>query len=126
MSHSTLGEQQCLSGVSLETQSVETLISEIAPTDIPVLLQGESGTGKEIVALHIHGLSRYRDLPFVKLNCAALTPDSLEKRLGNSENGHGEKNGNSTGTLFLAGIGELDAICHGRLLHLRPDVTGLP
>jgi two-component system response regulator AtoC len=126
ISPSTLGEQQYISGVSLEMQPVERLISEIAPTDIPVLLQGESGTGKEIVALHIHGLSRYRDLPFVKLNCAALTPDSLEKRLGNSENGHREKNGNSTGTLFLDEIGELDAICQRRLLHLLPDGNGLP
>ncbi len=123
---STLGEQQYISGVSREMQSVEKLISEIAPTDIPVLLQGESGTGKEIVALHIHGLSRYRDLPFVKLSCATMTPESLEKRLGYSENEHNEKNGNGAGTLFLDEIGELDANCQRHLLHLIPDESGFP
>jgi two-component system, NtrC family, response regulator AtoC len=122
---STLVKQQYIVGLSSEMRPVERLISEIAPTDIPVLLQGESGTGKEIVALRIHSLSRYRDLPFTKLSCAVLTPESLERRLNNSENGHAENNGNSASTLFLDEIGELDANCQRCLLHLIPDGSGV-
>jgi two-component system response regulator AtoC len=119
------GNHLYISGVSPEMQPVQRLISEIAPTDIPVLLLGESGTGKEIAALHIHGLSHYRDLPFVKLSCAALTPESLKSRLGNFDGGHAEKNGNSTGTFFFDEIGELDTNCQRRLLHSIPDGNGL-
>src|ERR1700675_1166783 len=54
-------ERAFLTGISLEMQAVQKLIAEIAPTDIPVLLEGESGTGKEIAALQIHAMSRYGD-----------------------------------------------------------------
>jgi two-component system response regulator AtoC len=121
-----LGTQLFISGVSPEMQPVQKLISEIARTDIPILLFGESGTGKEIAALYIHSLSSHRDLPFVKLSCAALTPESLASRLGNFENGCKEKNGNRAGTFFFDEIGELDANCQRRLLHSIPDGNGLP
>ncbi len=115
------GNHAYAAAVSPEMEPVQRLISEIAPTDIPVLLLGESGTGKEIAALQIHSRSRYKNLPFVKLSCAALTPEILDQRLKNSENGGAEKNGNVTGTLFLDEIAELDANCQRRLLHSIPD-----
>ncbi len=121
-----LGKQSYISGISPEMQPIHRLICEIAPTDIPVLLVGESGTGKEVVALHIHGLSQYGDFPFVKLSCATLTPESIEKRVGNSENGHSEERGKSAGTLFFDEIGDLDVDCQRHLLHLLPDGNGLP
>jgi len=123
---STFGEQEYISGLSPEMQPVERLISEIAPTDIPILLLGESGTGKEIVALRIHSLSRYRDLPFTKLSCAALTPESLELELNRLEIGRAEKNKTGGGSLFLDEIAELDAHCQRCLLHLIPDESRFP
>jgi len=119
-----VARQPYILGVSPEMQPVQRLISEIALTDIPVLLIGESGTGKEVVALYIHSLSQFKESPFVKLSCAALTPESLEKRLGNSENAHTEKWGSGVGTLFFDEIGELDASSQRRLLHLLPDGYG--
>ena len=35
----------------------QSLIEQIADTDVTVLIQGESGVGKEIVSRHIHELS---------------------------------------------------------------------
>lgn len=115
-----------VSGISHEMQVVQRLISEIAPTDIPILLVGESGTGKEVAALQIHNLSKYRQLPFVKLTCASLDQESFRTRLGNFENGDGRKDGKSNGTLFFDEVSELDANCQRHLLHSFPEGSGLP
>jgi two-component system, NtrC family, response regulator AtoC len=110
--------------LSATMSSIQKMISELAPTDIPVLLVGESGTGKEIVARYIHSLSRYGSFPFVKLSCAALTPSELEGQLGKQsaiESGNGSS---SPGTLFLDEIAELDPHCQRALLHTLPDGNG--
>lgn len=108
-----------VSGVSDQMQPVQRLIWEIAPTDIPILLIGESGTGKEIAARQIHELSKYRELPFLKLICAALTQETFQTRL-RLENEAGEKGGTSAGTLFFDEVSELDVSCQRHLLHSFP------
>ncbi len=47
----------------------------------PVLLVGEYGTGKGWIARLIHNLSYRKDFPFSKLNCNALPPDEIAKKL---------------------------------------------
>ena len=110
-----------VASVSVEMQPVQRLISEIAPTDIPVLVLGESGTGKEIVAMHIHQLSRYRESKFVKVACSTMTPEALGRVLSG---GHASDVGSEThptGTLFLDEIGELDKDRQRQVLHCIPD-----
>lgn len=112
-----------VSGVSPEIQPVQRLICEIAPTDIPILLLGESGTGKEVAALQIHGLSKYRNLPFLKLSCDGLSPEEVDARA--SEKAGTDGNRNSPGTLFLDELSELDVNCQRRLLHAISDADGI-
>ena len=104
-------------------QPVQRLISEIAPTDIPVLILGESGTGKELAAMRIHSLSAYRDLPFRKIACSSASVELLQSYFIPAGNGNGS-NGNPGGTLFLDELGELTPECQRRLLHSMPDGTG--
>jgi len=104
---------------------VERVIADIAPTDIPVLLVGESGTGKEVMALRIHRLSRRNGEGFLKVNCAALTPESLAELVEGGENGHGRRRGVAQGTLFLDEICELSAACQPCLLRALPDGSGV-
>jgi DNA-binding NtrC family response regulator len=120
------GKQAYVSGISRAMEPVQRLISEIASTDIPVLLVGESGTGKEIVALHIHELSPRRDLPFTKWRCGALATESQEENVGNLEKVNLAKDGQRDGTLFFDEISELDATWQRRLLHWIPDGNGVP
>ncbi len=74
-------------------QDLYQKIQEIAPVDVPVLIQGETGTGKELVAQALHRLSPRKDKAFVAVNCAGLT-DSL---LGSQLFGH--KRGAFTGAI---------------------------
>lgn len=60
---------------------------KVAATDLPILVCGESGTGKELVASSLHALSRRKACPFVKLNCGALSDETLESALFGHEKG---------------------------------------
>jgi two-component system, NtrC family, response regulator AtoC len=53
-------------------RAVEDIVRRAADTNATILLQGESGTGKEMVAKSIHHISRRRERPFLKVNCASL------------------------------------------------------
>ncbi len=107
-------------GVSPAMRALERTITDIAPTDIPILLVGESGTGKEVVALEIHRLSARWNEAFVKYGCAGLTADSLAATLQRVENVN-EEDPTGGGSLFLDEINHLEPAAQARLLNLLPD-----
>ena len=89
-----LNEETCdealfegLVGRSAALRQVLHLVETVAPSDSTVLLLGETGTGKELVARAIHQLSRRRERPLVKLNCAAIPSGLLESELFGHERG---------------------------------------
>jgi len=72
---------EAIIGRSQAIRDVLTRVTKIAPTDAIVLITGESGTGKELVARAVHANSKRADLPFVTINCAAITETLLESEL---------------------------------------------
>ncbi len=70
-----------LIGRSAAMRDLTSRISRVAQSDATVLVQGESGTGKELVARAIHALSGRKNMPFVPVNCAAITESLLESEL---------------------------------------------
>lgn len=85
---------------------------------IPVLIQGETGTGKELVARYIHYGEKNSNLPFVALNCAALTSSIFESEL------FGYEPGTFSGGLPQGKRGKLD-MAHGGALFLD-EISELP
>ena len=80
-------EEQVLIGESPGFLEALERVSRVAPLNKPVLIVGERGTGKELIAARLHYLSGRWDMPFVKLNCAALAESLLETELFGHEAG---------------------------------------
>ncbi len=119
------GDHWFLPSSSQVMRGIQRVISDIAPTDLPVLLVGERGTGKEVLALQIHKLSHRRDQAFSKLACAGLMVETLQRFLEGP--GDGAAEAYSGGTLFLDEIGDLDAYCQSLVaeyLTARDDLNG--
>src|SRR5216117_2939783 len=111
-------------------QRIREIAKQVADTDVSILISGESGVGKEVVARYIHALSRRRDRPFLRVNCAALPNDLLESELFGYERGAftgaiNEKPGKfelaDKGTLLLDEIGEMTPHLQAKLLHVLQD-----
>ena len=119
-SAAALVETNWISGVSAAMHTLESVVAEIASTDIPVLLVGESGTGKEMLATRIHRLSAHAQEPLRRIPCASINPEMLSVELGLN----GTTKANVTGTVFFDEISELDSACQRYLLGVLPDGDG--
>ncbi len=111
-------------------RDVMTLVDQVAPTDVPVLILGETGSGKEVVARAVHNRSSRRDGPFLKVNCGAIPTELVDSELFGHEKGSftgavGTRRGwferADGGTLFLDELGELPAAAQVRLLRVLQD-----
>ena len=114
-----------LIGKSPAMQDLYQKIQEIAPVDVPVLIQGETGTGKELVAQALHRLSARKDKAFVAVNCAGLTDSLLGSQLFGHKRGaftgavsdhEGYFEAAEGGILFLDEIGDMPLTTQTTLL----------
>jgi len=119
-------------GADEKMQLVYELISDLAASDCPVLIQGESGTGKELIANAIHEESRRAGRPFVTVNCGALPEGVLESELfghvrgaftGAVRDRKGRFELADGGTLFLDEVAELTPNMQVKLLRVLQDGT---
>jgi two-component system response regulator AtoC len=109
-------------GEGMAILSLNTMIGEIARTEIPVIVLGESGTGKDAYASLIHRLSPNCKLPLKKINCSGVEPSELLAQV--NESIRSLSNQDFPGTLYLDNIQELDLGCQRVLLSHLPDVDG--
>jgi transcriptional regulator with GAF, ATPase, and Fis domain len=117
-------------GRSLAIADMIHRIELVAESRSTVLITGETGTGKALVARAIHERSAQRDLPFVKVNCAAIPETLLESELfghvrGAFTDASGARKGKFSlahrGSIFLDEIGTLSMGLQAKLLRVLQE-----
>jgi two-component system, NtrC family, response regulator AtoC len=115
-------ERGFVGGICPAMQTLESVLGEIAPTNIPVLFVGESGTGKAIFAQRLHCLSARAEERLVSVACAAMNPTLLSAELELEGNGYAglQRQESPIGSVCFEEISELDPACQRNLLYALP------
>lgn len=101
--------------------------TQVAPTDISVLVIGESGVGKEIIPQIIHGYSSRKHNEYIAVNCGAIPEGTIDSELFGHEKGSftGAQSARKGyfevadgGTIFLDEVAELPLQTQVRLLRV--------
>jgi two-component system nitrogen regulation response regulator NtrX len=114
-------------GRSTAANQLRTTLERVAPTNARVMITGDPGTGKELAARTLHALSSRASGPFVVINSATITPESMEeelfgteavegrlRRVGALEEAH-------SGTLYLDEVADMPKETQGRILRVLID-----
>ncbi|NQW00127.1 MAG: sigma-54-dependent Fis family transcriptional regulator [Rhodospirillales bacterium] len=117
-------------GKSAAIRDIRQALERVAPSNSRVLITGPAGSGKEIAARTIHKLSKRANGSFVVVNCATMTPESVEESLfgretqladastsiqvGTFETAH-------NGTLFLDEIADMPMETQGKIVRVLQE-----
>lgn len=113
-------------------RALYNLLDDLKDSDATVLITGESGTGKELVAQSLHNRSKRKDMPFVRVNCSALSESLLESELfghvrgaftGAVNNKQGRFEAAQGGTILLDEIGDISPGVQLKLLRVLQEKT---
>ena len=103
------------------------IATQVAPTDLSVLITGESGVGKEIFPRIIHAYSVRKHASYIAINCGAIPEGTIDSELFGHEKGAftgavSDRKGyfevTDGGTIFLDEVGELPLPTQARLLRV--------
>ena len=112
-------------GRSRRMQEVIRTAEVVAQSRSTILITGETGTGKEMVARAIHYHSAQREMPMIKVNCAAIPETLLESELfghvrgaftGATTSKRGKFALADGGTIFLDEIGTMSTTLQAKVL----------
>jgi two-component system nitrogen regulation response regulator NtrX len=103
------------------------IVDRVAPTNSRIMITGAPGTGKELAARVIHEASPRAQGPFIAINAATITPESMEvelfgveggdarsRKVGALEEAHG-------GTLYIDEIADMPRETQNRILRVLVD-----
>jgi len=113
-----------IAGRSAIINQLRQTVERVAPTNARVLITGAPGSGKELTARTLHALSSRANSPFVVINAATITPETMEAELFGIEAGEGgerrigaleEAHG---GTLYIDEIADMPRETQNRILRV--------
>jgi two-component system nitrogen regulation response regulator NtrX len=116
-----------IAGRSSVVNQLRQTVERVAPTNARILITGSPGSGKELAARTIHATSARANGPFVVINAATITPETMEaelfgiesspeggRRIGALEEAHG-------GTLYIDEIADMPRETQNRILRVLVD-----
>lgn len=124
-----------LVGESIAMKELLGQIMKAAQTSAAVVITGETGTGKELASRAIHRFSSRKQMPFVVVNCGAISENLLESEFfgyrkgaftGALTNRQGFLDAANKGTLFLDEIGEISQALQVKLLRVLDGEGYIP
>src|SRR5215211_734778 len=124
------GDDFGIIGRDPKMRQIHAMIRTAAPSDASVLIEGESGTGKELIAAAFHFQSPRAELPFTRINCAAIPQDLMESELfgykkgaftGADRDKRGLIEATAGGTLLLDEIAEMPIHLQTKLLRVLQE-----
>jgi DNA-binding NtrC family response regulator len=117
-------------GSSATIRAVIEKLEQVAKSKSTVLISGETGTGKELAARAIHDRSAEREMPLIKVNCAAIPENLLESELfGHVKGAFTHATSNKKGrfslahgsSIFLDEIGTMSTAIQAKLLRVLQE-----
>jgi DNA-binding NtrC family response regulator len=124
------GDDFGIIGRDPKMRQIHSIIRTAAPSDASVLIEGESGTGKELIAAAFHFQSSRAEMPFTRINCAAIPAELIESELfgyrkgaftGADRDKRGLIEATAGGTLLLDEIGEMPIHLQSKLLRVLQE-----
>lgn len=125
-----LGDDTFFVGASPIMQKLRAQAELLAQANVPVLIVGEPGSGRDTAARLIHKLSVRSGFKFLKVNCAALPDELLDKELFGQAGSLLRSDDRPTagklelcdrGTIFLDEIAEMPLSLQEKLLHVMQE-----
>lgn len=128
-------EPKKIIGNSPATKLLIGTIRKVANTNAPVLIRGESGSGKELAAFAIHQFSRRSTMPFIAVNCGAISSNLIHAELfgvvrgaftGAAKDRKGLLEAAHLGTIFLDEVADLPIELQTNLLRFLQEKIVTP
>jgi two-component system nitrogen regulation response regulator NtrX len=116
-----------LLGHSVSLQQLKQVIERVAPANSRILITGAPGVGKELAARAIHEASGRAGGPFVVINAAAISADTMEMELFGVEarDGRPRKTGALEeahgGTLYIDEVADMPRDTQAKILRVLVD-----
>jgi two-component system, NtrC family, response regulator HydG len=121
------GHGSDLVGNSSRMRELRERVTQLASSDVTVLISGETGTGKELVANLLHRNGSGKEGPFVVVGCSTIPASLAESELFGHVKGafsgavtaySGLVRAAHEGTLFLDDVGSLSLDLQAKLLRV--------
>ncbi|MEH3119696.1 MAG: sigma-54 dependent transcriptional regulator [Methylorubrum populi] len=121
------GQASRIVGGSVAVNQLRQTIERVAPTNARVMISGAPGAGKELSARTLHAASSRASGPFVVINAATITPETMEAELFGVEGGEGrmrrvgaleEAHG---GSLYIDEVADMPKETQSRILRVLVD-----